>query len=80
VSSAGSPHEDAVRAKLGRILGPEKAAHLLAELLREQNLATVSTADEVMRIAHGLQARGGLLGAIGTSLAVHAELHGATRT
>jgi hypothetical protein len=79
VSTTTLPHEQAVRAKLGRILGVEGGTRLFDEVMAELALAEVRSADDVMSFAQQLSRRGGILAAIGSSLTVHAELHGARR-
>lgn len=77
MTSGPSPHGQAVRAKLTRILGTEKGEHLFIELTNELSMTDVTTPNDVMRIAGALAGRGGMLALIGDSLTVHARLHGA---
>ncbi len=67
-----------VHSRLDRILGPTEAKAITADVLQEIGRATLSNADDVMLFANALVARGGLHGAVGSSLRVKAILAGAT--
>lgn len=66
------------RTKLSRVLGPERAAKVYAEVLAELALDDLRTADELYRFGERLSARRGFEAAVGSLLSVDAVLRGAT--
>jgi hypothetical protein len=64
--------------KLLRLLGPEKGAALIREIMRQLGLTEIRTPDDRLRFGGALIERGGLYEAVGRAIRVQAILHGAT--
>ncbi len=64
--------------KVVSTLGPQRARTLVAEILHEIGLGSLSSPDDRLRFAVALMARGGLLEAIGRAIKIQAILHGAS--
>lgn len=77
MTAAVSPHEQAVRAKLVRVLGAEIGVSTLQRLMNDLSMASIISADDVLRVAARLDADGGMMAVIASSLVIHAQLHGA---
>ena len=65
------------RAKLTRVLGPERGAKIYAEVLAELALDELRTADDLHAFGERLSSRRGFEAAVGSLLAVDAILRGA---
>ncbi|MDQ3366512.1 MAG: hypothetical protein M3680_13885 [Myxococcota bacterium] len=68
---------DTARVRLARVIGSARATEVVAEILAELGLSTLSSADELARFGERLSHRAGFLGAVGVSLETHAILRGA---
>ncbi len=77
-SAAHSEMHDAACTKLDRILGAEKARLVLAEGMKQCNMASIGTPDDLFRFARVLERQGGIVATIGALLALHAVLRGAS--
>jgi hypothetical protein len=69
-----SPWLEVARGKLVRVLGPERAAAVLAEVLAELGLDTLATVDDLHAFGERLARRDGFLAVLGTALQTHALL------
>ncbi len=65
------------RAKLARVLGPERGAKIYAEVLAELGLDDLRTADDLHAFGERLSSRRGFEAAVGSLLSVDAILRGA---
>lgn len=66
------------RHRLVRVLGEQKAAPLVKEILGELGLPTLHSVADLAAFGDALAHRGGFLAAVGVSLKTHAMLRGFT--
>lgn len=66
------------RQRLDRVLGPQQAARVLAEVLGELGVERLSSPQDLGAFGDALALRGGFLAAVGVSLKTHAMLRGFT--
>jgi hypothetical protein len=64
-------------AKLVRLFGEARTQALVEDVMRENGIAQLETADDRYRLGGGLVRRGGLLESVGRAIRVQAILHGA---
>lgn len=81
MSGAATQESDALEAlareKMSRVLGASRAAQLYAQVMAEVRLSELRDADDLMRFAQALAARGGFEGSVGALLCVQATIRGA---
>jgi hypothetical protein len=66
--------------KLAKLVGPERAAGLVASVCRRASLETLDSPNDLLRFAEALGEEGGFVGAMGALLRMQAVLDGATPT
>jgi two-component system CheB/CheR fusion protein len=69
-TTAATAPEALAREKLARVFGPAQADTLLTRLLQEMGIATLTTRDQLVRLAQRLKARGGIEAAVGAAISV----------
>lgn len=70
--------EELVLSKMVRVLGPDKAAILLEEMMASVGLHRINTVQELLTVSNALIKAGGFPSVVGRSLKVFAILRGAT--
>ncbi|HLL23623.1 MAG TPA: hypothetical protein VK427_15905 [Kofleriaceae bacterium] len=76
-SSREGPLEDLARAKLVKVLGPDRGHKVYCATLREMGLASIDSADTLHAFGEHLIRRGGIEAAVGAMLGVSAVVRGA---
>lgn len=72
------PWNDVALAKLSAVVGRVKAEETMASALRELELESLGSVNDLYRFAKCLGQKGGFVAAVGGLLSVHAVIHGAT--
>jgi len=70
--------DELARAKLAKVLGPERGAASLASALESTGLSSIETPEQLYAVSLALTAMGGITGAVGAMLGVAAIMRGAT--
>lgn len=74
---ASSDPRDVAVQKLNRIFGEVKGPKILQAALSSAGLSNIETADDLLKVARALEARGQIEGAAGAMLSVAAVMMGA---